>query len=565
MNSLKGLCFDVGYLENGNPFTITLANGTSDYFAAIGGRPGSGKTVLIHNIILSGAINYSPEELQFYLFDYANGSSFIGYDLLPHVKVLSITKEREYGVSTLKSVFDEMEHRSSLFKKATAHFNQSISKYEDYREISKESLPRIVIIIDEFQVLLNNNDRLSNTASKSIESIIKEARKFGIHIILCTQKYSGIDLDISLISLRIAFNLSSADSEKLIGNNAANRLDQIGYAYANNMNGEIEKNIFFRCMFFSNISEIVSDIASKSDNINSQLGKRIVFDSIVESDITKCKELLDILHNQNDINHPKIYLGTPKFLSDNDISIILKNTYKSNILFIGHDQIASIRSIMIISTQVLKQSSKDAHIYIINNLNSSDPAFQYELQLKSIPDNITFHNQHELELVVDQVYELLQTRLQNISSNQYPRIILTGINLDTLRQFRENKISYSNEKLDTKSKLIEILKNGPDYDIHTILYSTSTNGLINMLGSSNNIDLFSYRIISKGIQDTRGISVLRAEDIPTKSNHCYLQVEDPVEASKLSFNPDPFVIYNKQSFSISEFFDSIFNHFNSES
>jgi hypothetical protein len=219
---------------------------------------------------------------------------------------------------------------------------------------------------------------------------------------------------------------------------------------------------------------------------------------------------------------------------------------------------------MIISTQVLKQSSKDAHIYIINNLNSSDPAFQYELQLKSIPDNITFHNQHELELVVDQVYEVLQTRLQNISSNQYPRIILTGINLDTLRQFRENKISYSNEKLDSKSKLIEILKNGPDYDIHTILYSTSTNGLINMLGSSNNIDLFSYRIISKGIQDTRGISVLRAEDIPTKSNHCYLQVEDPVEASKLSFNPDPFVIYNKQSFSISEFFDSIFNHFNSE-
>ena len=561
-NSLNGLFFEIGYLENGNPFTITFANGSSDYFAAIGGRPGSGKTILIHNIILSGSINYSPEELQFYLFDYANGSSFIGYDLLPHVKVLSITKEREYGVSTLKSVFDEMEYRSSLFKKAATASKLTISKYEDYRQVTKETLPRIVIIIDEFQVLLSNNDKLSNTASKSIESIIKEARKFGIHIILCTQKYSGIDVDISLVTQRIAFNLSSIDSEKLLGNNAANRIDQVGYAIANNMNGDPEKNILFRSMLFSNISEIINNIASKSESFHSSTSRRMVFDSIIESDVTKCQELVNTLQNYCEINHPKIYLGSPKFLSDKDVSIILKNTYKSNILYIGHDQEASVRSILISTFQILLQSSRQSHIYIINNLNSSDPTFKYDQQLKSKPENITFHNPQELEVVVDEIYEKLQTRLESMSTLDVPRIILTGINLDSLRQFRENKISYGNEKIDTKSKLIEILKNGPDYNIHTILHVTSTNGLINMLGSSNNIELFAFRIISKGIQDLRGVSNLRAEDLPTKSDHCYLQVEDPIEASKLTFNPDPFVVYNKQSINSTEYFDSIINLFN---
>jgi hypothetical protein len=83
-----------------------------------------------------------------------------------------------------------------------------------------------------------------------------------------------------------------------------------------------------------------------------------------------------------------------------------------------------------------------------------------------------------------------------------------------------------------------------------------------MLGNSNNIELFAFRIISKGIQDLRGLSILRAEDLPTKSDHCYLQVEDPIEASKLTFNPDPFVVYNKQSVNSTEYFDSIMNLFN---
>jgi hypothetical protein len=210
----------------------------------------------------------------------------------------------------------------------------------------------------------------------------------------------------------------------------------------------------------------------------------------------------------------------------------------------------------------LFQSSRQSHIYIVNNLNSSDPTFTYDQQLKNRPDNITFHNPQELDVVLDEIYEILQKRLESMSTLDLSRIILTGINLDTLRQFRENKISYGNEKIDTKSKLIEILKNGPDYNIHTILYVTSTNGLINMLGNSNNIELFAFRIISKGIQDLRGLSILRAEDLPTKSDHCYLQVEDPIEASKLTFNPDPFVVYNKQSVNSTEYFDSIMNLFN---
>lgn len=562
-SSEKGLQFDVGILDNGEKFSVRFANGSADYFAIIGGRPGFGKSVLLHNIILSGSASYSPDELEFFLFDYANGNSFVGFDKLPHVKILSITNEREYGISTLNSIFKEMETRSDLFKVASKQYETNIGKYEDYRNITNHILPRIVIIIDEFQVLLTANDRLSYLAGKNIENIIKEARKYGIHLILCTQKYIGIGIDISLVTLRIAFNLSAIDSEKIIGNNSASKLSEIGQAVTNNRNGENEFNVYFRTVYNENIFGQISEIISHPAIAKYQVKNRIIYDSIISSDISNNLNIEDGVLSSKESKQCTVYLGKPKYLADNDLHFRLRNSYRNNILYTGHDITGSIRSILLSTYQILSQSRSDSKVYILNNTHQSERIFDYQKELKSIPPNISFHQPSEVDDIINELHNILTSRLSPNSPsdvNNISRIIFVGINLDTLKQFREIKHGFSSNNDDTRSKLIDLLRNGPEVSIHSIIYTPLVSNLNIMLGSNSLVELFSIRIITKGQQDLRGILELKQEDIPIKTGHCYLRLEDPFEGESLMFNPDPFVIYNMYSNSISEYVDSIFDN-----
>ena len=71
--SIKGLCFS------------SKAVPCSPHFF-IGGKSGSGKTILLHNIILNAAARYSPDLLRFYLVDMKAGVSLLPYQNLPHAE-----------------------------------------------------------------------------------------------------------------------------------------------------------------------------------------------------------------------------------------------------------------------------------------------------------------------------------------------------------------------------------------------------------------------------------------------------------------------------------------------
>ncbi|TAK97137.1 MAG: ATP-binding protein, partial [Verrucomicrobia bacterium] len=134
---------------------LALGQGTRQH-GLVAGKTGSGKSTLFHVIITNLALWCSPEQVEFYLVDFKKGVEFKTYAThkLPHARVIAIESDREFGLSVLQRVDDELKRRGDLFRKLGA---QDIAGYK--RAGGNEAMPRVLLLIDEFQELFVEDDR----------------------------------------------------------------------------------------------------------------------------------------------------------------------------------------------------------------------------------------------------------------------------------------------------------------------------------------------------------------------------------------------------------------------
>ncbi|HEY8532880.1 MAG TPA: FtsK/SpoIIIE domain-containing protein [Micromonospora sp.] len=193
-DATAGLTAPIGYGLDGQLVTLTL----SDYppHALIGGPSGTGKTNLIYAWMGSLAARYSPDELEFYLLDFKEGVSFARFapghrdpSWLPHVRLVgvNVNTDREFGLALLRFL------RAELRRRADAAKRHEVTKLAELRaEDPGGRWPRIVAVVDEFQVLLDGHDALAMEAAELLEDLARRGRSQGIHLVLASQDVSGI-------------------------------------------------------------------------------------------------------------------------------------------------------------------------------------------------------------------------------------------------------------------------------------------------------------------------------------------------------------------------------------
>lgn len=188
-DSAQGLATIVG-LTGHAPLSLRLNDLTPHWL--IGGRSGAGKTALLINVLYGLCNRYSPEELMLYLLDFKEGVSFREFtptkrepSWIPHARAVGIESDRPYGLAVLRELDAEMTRRSIFYKDA------GVTRFADLRETI--SLPRIVCVIDEFQVLLGGDDKTARRAVELLESLARKGRSYGIHLILASQTLRGVE------------------------------------------------------------------------------------------------------------------------------------------------------------------------------------------------------------------------------------------------------------------------------------------------------------------------------------------------------------------------------------
>ncbi len=214
----KEVCFEIGKAQN---------------HTLICDHSGSGKSNFLHVLIQNLAFYYVPNEVQLFLLDYKEGVEFNAYtdpNILEHARLVSVASSVGFGVSFLSWLCDEIKKRSELFKQF------KVKDLSDYRK--HEKMPRLIVVIDEFQVLFSDKStQVKGSVERSLNTLLKKGRSYGVHLVLATQTMRGTDINPSFkaqIANRIALPMDAEDSAKILDDDAACEIQKPEGIFNNN-------------------------------------------------------------------------------------------------------------------------------------------------------------------------------------------------------------------------------------------------------------------------------------------------------------------------------------------
>ena len=245
---LEGLDVPIGWTPTGDVTSMRLGTTNSEHHVLLAGKTGSGKSNLLHVLIHTLCEKYPPDEIDLYLLDYKESTEFNIYAAppLPHARLVATESDSEYGVTVLRHLAGELEKRGRIFK------STGVRDFSEYRKVSGAHLPRVLLVIDEFQVLFSEGRQVAEAAEQLLSQLLKQGRSFGIHILLATQTLKGINAQsigslITQLGCRIALACGQEDSALILGggNWAAAELRSPPEGIINNANGAKSGNVKF--------------------------------------------------------------------------------------------------------------------------------------------------------------------------------------------------------------------------------------------------------------------------------------------------------------------------------
>ena len=490
-SSEKGINIPIGKTPTG---ITNLVFENNSFHALVGGQTGSGKTVLLHNIITIGAWLYSPQELQFCLLDYKEGTEFNIYKNLPHIKVLSIESEIEFGLSFLDYIQLEIKKRGELFKKA------GVSKISTYRKNTGEKMPRLVIIIDEFRVLFGKDYGSTEFVAAKLDDILKRGRSFGIHLILSSQSLAEIQMKSSSygqLKTRIALSMSKDDSRRLLDENnlVPASFTKPGQSLINNLQGQKEGNELFQAGYFSN-NQLSENVAILQKN-NIETGNYILQEQFIYDGSSDAEFANNPIVKSRDVtkhSEYEIFIGEPVQLESYHTYYKFTKTSSANTLIIGKDTDSAISIIYHSLLQLVQLDNVKVQLLVPPSIIKNE--MKYFEKLKETNPNFEIFNEDDTNVLLENLKNQIDDKRNGIEK---PKSFLFIYDIYNFRIFRKSGYSQSVET----ETLQTILRDGPLYGTHLTLYSQTYKGFSETVDDINYKGDFDIKIQLNGGESER--------------------------------------------------------------
>lgn len=486
---------------------LRLGQGTSQH-VLIAGRTGSGKSTLLHIMVTNAALCYSPQELEFYLIDFKKGVEFKTYAThhLPHARVIAIESDREFGLSALQKLDDVMKERGDMFRNAGV---QDIAGWRNNHP--GQPLPRIILMIDEFQEFFVEDDRIAQNAALMLDRLVRQGRAFGIHVLLGSQTlggaYSLARTTLSQMGVRIALQCSESDAHLILSeeNSAARLLTRPGEAIYNDANGMMEGNSPFQIAWLDDeeretqlqrIQQATGELL-RSDSGYTETDC-VVFEGNILADPARNSALIAQIRGEDtagDERHPgrKLWLGDPVTI-DKPAYLTLEAQPGQNVLIVGNDPEDSEGLLAVSLLPALAESHSRGYLLDGGSLNTDG----WTSLVDRMKDSLMIATPRDAEALLEQLAAELQER-QNDPDRAMTPVTLLLTDVTRFNQLRRSDDDYGFGGFDKEktvspaARFQEILKDGPSYGIHTILWCRTYSNFDRWLGRSF-LREFEYRI-----------------------------------------------------------------------
>lgn len=364
--------------------------------ALIAGKTGSGKSTLFHVMITNLSLWCSPDEVEFYLVDFKKGVEFKSYAnaRLPHARVIAIESDREFGLSVLQRLDEELKRRGDLFRKLGV---QDLPGYQ--KAGGTEPMPRTLLLIDEFQEFFVEDDRIAQNANVLLDRIVRQGRAFGIHVILGSQTLGGAytlaRTTLGQMVIRIALQCNEADAYLIMDdtNPAPRLLTRPGEGIYNDQAGMMEGNSPFQVVWLSEEERngylrIVSEKAAASER---EYASPIVFEGNAPAEVREnvlLRKALAAYPTEKIPAEAHHWLGAPNAIKGPTQAVFQRQS-GNHLLIIGQRDEAALTMLTVGMTALSAQFPREGVRFVL--LDSSAPETPEREHIEMVTDLLPQH------------------------------------------------------------------------------------------------------------------------------------------------------------------------------
>jgi DNA segregation ATPase FtsK/SpoIIIE, S-DNA-T family len=463
--------------------------GTAQH-ALVAGKTGSGKSSLLHALITNTALHYSPDEVELFLVDFKKGVEFKPYAVcgLPHARVIAIESEREFGLSVLRRLDDELHSRGERFRKVGA---QDLAAYRTADK--SQRCPRILLIVDEFQEFFVEDDKVARESALLLDRLVRQGRAFGIHVVLGSQTlggaYSLARATIDQMAVRIALQCSETDARLVLGddNAAAHLLTRPGEAIYNDANGRTDGNTIFQVAWLPDHErENYLKMISAAQGSEARRFPTFVFEGSIPADI-RCIPAVCNCTPPTVTKSPQeltLWLGEPAAIKE-PTAAVLRRQAGCNLLMVGNNEEISTAMVCAILLSLSRHnvaqadSSKNSVRIVLFDGTPADSRHAGVISdcLGSLCGSVKILSRREAAAGLSELADEVRQRVEDAGGKEAGSIVLILNGIQSLRDLRRPEgfsafgASKGSEGASAVADLTTILRDGPACGVHAVVWA----------------------------------------------------------------------------------------------
>lgn len=563
-NSAKSLAVPLGLRGKDDVVELNLHEKAHGPHGLVAGTTGSGKSEILQSYILSLAIHFHPHEVGFLLIDYKGGGMANLFKDLPHLLGTITNLDGSESMRALASIKSELARRQRIFN------DHDVNNINQYTKLFKKGeaqipLPHLFLISDEFAELKKEQPDFMT----ELVSAARIGRSLGVHLILATQKPSGVvdDQIWSNSKFKLALKVQNeSDSKEVlktpdaasitvpgraylqVGNNEIYELFQSAWSGADFSEDEVEKGFDNRIYRINDLGQgellngDLSETVAKAESKHSQLDvvvdeiKRI-YDNLNPLDVEK--PWLPSL--STDIVNP--HLSAPNNSDADDYNLatavgmvdipeaqkqeeyIHDFTNDGNFAVFGASGFGKSTTIMNMALDLAnRNSAANLHYYIMDFGNSS------LVQLKNLThtaDYFTYDEEEKLEklmaLILDEISKRKQlfARESAINFKMYNKV--ADEKLPVIAIFVDNYDVIKEMEIELSPFFVKLTRDGPGIGIYTII-SASNDSMVRYAVLNNFKNKISHFMFDQ--MDIRAITGRSNYELPEKKGRAMVKMEE---------------------------------------